>query len=141
MGARGSQELPNEKSALEGRMQGPLASIWEIEQEGDTVIVIPLDDLGELACSQIVAGAKEVLELLDRTPAKNVVMDFCKTDYCGSTALEFFVKLWVGVSKRNGRMAFCNVSDHEKDILRITHLDRLWPICSSRSEALAAVRE
>ena len=38
-------------------------------------------------------------------------------------------------------MAFCNVSNHEKEILQITRLDHLWPICSSRSEALAAVKE
>jgi hypothetical protein len=37
-------------------------------------------------------------------------------------------------------MAFCNVSDHEKEILQITRLDKSWPICASRSEALEAVR-
>ncbi len=126
---------------METRTQGTLANILEVKREGETVIVIPLANLGELAYPQIMAGAKEVLELLNRTPAENVVMDFCKTDYCGSTALDFFVKLWVGVRKRNGRMAFCNVSDHEKEILRTTNLDQLWPICRSREEALQAVRE
>jgi hypothetical protein len=38
-------------------------------------------------------------------------------------------------------MAFCNLSDHERDILQITHLDRLWPVYATRSEALEAVRE
>jgi anti-anti-sigma factor len=139
--ARRNQALPKEEIAVEGRTQGTLPNILEIEREGGTIIVIPLADLGELAYPQIMAGAKEVLELLDRTAAENVVMDFCKTDYCGSTALEFFVKLWVGVRKRNGRMVFCNVSDHEKEILRTTNLDHLWPICRSREEALQAVRE
>jgi hypothetical protein len=41
---------------------------------------------------------------------------------------------------QNGRMAFYNVSDHEKGILKVTHLDHLWPICSSRIEALKAVK-
>lgn len=38
-------------------------------------------------------------------------------------------------------MAICNVSAHEKEVLQITHLDHLWPICSSRSEALKAVKD
>ena len=36
-------------------------------------------------------------------------------------------------------MAFCNVSDREKEILQVTHLDHMWPVCSSRVEALEAV--
>jgi hypothetical protein len=36
-------------------------------------------------------------------------------------------------------MAFCNVSAHEREILRATNLDQLWPICPSRSAALTAV--
>lgn len=68
-------------------------------------------------------------------------MDFHKTDYYGSTALGFFVKLLKWVRKRYGRMAFCNVSDHEQEILQVTNFDHSWPICSSRIEALKAVRE
>jgi hypothetical protein len=29
---------------------------------------------------------------------------------------------------------------HEKEILQVTQLDRLWPICQSRVEALEAVK-
>jgi len=64
-----------------------------------------------------------------------------KADYYGSTALGFFLKLRQRVRRWNGRMALCNVSDHEKEILQITKLDHLWPISSSRIEALEAVSE
>jgi hypothetical protein len=30
-----------------------------------------------------------------------------------ATALAFFVRIWKRVRRRKGRMAFCNVSDHE----------------------------
>ena len=115
--------------------------IFEIEQEGDTIIVVPTVDLRELEYQRIEEGARKVLDLLNGIGVKSVVLDFHKTDYYGSTALGFFVKLWKRVRSRNGRMAFCNVSDHEREILQITALDHLWPICSSRSEALEAVKE
>jgi anti-anti-sigma factor len=115
--------------------------ILEIEQEDDTLIVVPTVDLRELDYQRIEEGAGRILGLLNGSGIKNVVVDFHKTDYYGSTALGFFVKLWRRVRRRNGRMAFGNVSAHEKEILQITHLDHLWPICSSRIEALEAVRK
>ena len=126
----------------DGRTAKALAAgIFEIEQQNDTIIVVPVVDLRELKFQRIEAGASEILELLNGPGPKNVVLDFQKTDYYGSTALGFFVKLWKRVRIRNGRMAFCNVSDHENEILQITKLDHLWPICSSRSEALETVKE
>jgi anti-sigma B factor antagonist len=116
-------------------------SIFEVEQEGDTILIVPMANLRELDYQRIEAGAKDVLDLFTNPAIKNVILDFRETDYYGSTALGFFVKLWQRVRKRTGRMAFRNVSNHEKEILQIAHLNRLWPIYSSRSEALQALRE
>jgi anti-sigma B factor antagonist len=113
---------------------------FEIEEVGATLVVVPLVDLRELDYQRIEAGAVEVLGRLNGTRIKNVILDFGTTDYYESRALGFFLKLWKRVSGRNGRMAFCNVSDHEKEILRVTNLDHLWPIYPSRSEALEAAR-
>jgi anti-anti-sigma factor len=114
--------------------------IFQVEQEDDTIIVVPPVNLRELDYQRIEAGAGEILGLLDGTGIKNVILDFGKTDYYGSSALGFFVELWKRVRGRNGRMAFCNVSAHEKGILQVTKLDHLWPVCSSRTEALEAVK-
>jgi anti-anti-sigma factor len=116
------------------------AGVFEVEQAGDTIIVVPTVDLRELDYQRIEDGARGILDLLDGAAIQNVVLDFHRTDYYGSTALGFFLKLWKRVRMRNGRMAFCNVSDHEQEILRVTGLDHAWPICSSRSEALKAIR-
>ena len=115
--------------------------IFEIEPNDDTIIIVPTVDLQELNFQQIEDGAQRVLDLLKETSVTHVIMDFRKAGSYGATALSFFVTLWRQVSRRNGRLAFCNLSDHEKEILQITNLDHLWPICSSRSEALEAVRE
>jgi len=115
--------------------------IFEIEQQNDTIIVVPVVNLRELEYQRIEEGARKVLDFLNSNGIKNVVLDLHKTDYYGSSALGIFMKFWKRVRERNGRMAFCNVSAHEKDILQFTHLDHLWQICSSRNEALEAVKE
>ncbi len=119
---------------------GAAGGLFEVEREGDTIVVVPSVDLREMEYQRIEEGARGLLALLGGAGVKNVVVDFHKTDFYGSTALGFFVKLWKRARERGGRMAFCNVSAHEKDILQVTHLDRLWPICPSRAEALEAVK-
>jgi anti-anti-sigma factor len=117
-----------------------LTSLFEIERDAEIVILTPVMDLHELHCREIDDGAVGVLELLADPTTRHVVLDFRQTDYFGSSALGLFVRLWKRVKRRGGRMALCNLSEPEKEILRITHLDQLWPICSSRREALQAVR-
>ncbi|MCC6420756.1 MAG: STAS domain-containing protein [Gemmataceae bacterium] len=114
--------------------------VFAIEVDGDTLIVTPTRDLRELEYAHIEAGARSLLALVGSGP-RNLVMDFRSTDTYGSTALAFFVKLWKRVSARGGKMAFCNLSDHECEILAVTKLDHLWPIRASRADALATVRQ
>jgi anti-anti-sigma factor len=70
---------------------------------------------------------------------KNVIVDFAMTDFFGSSALGMLLSVRKEVHVRGGRMALCNLSEHEVEILGVTKLDHLWPICTSRTEALRAV--
>lgn len=115
------------------------SGLFEIEQQGNLAIVIPVDDLRELDYQQIEVGAKEIVKLLDESQVKDVVLDFHKTDYYGSTALAFFVNLWKKVCSREGQMVFCRVSEHERQILSLTKLDTLWPVCGTREDAFAEI--
>jgi anti-anti-sigma factor len=127
------------KAPRRGKLMITPAGIFEIETAGPTVIVTPRTDLDELEYQEIEAGAAEILSLLQQPPVKNIIFDFHRTDTYGSTALGFFVKVWKRLRSGHGQMAFCNVSDHEMEILRITKLDHVWRICSSREEALQAL--
>ena len=103
------------------------------------MIVTPSADLRESEIKRLEDEFQAVLDILAEEGLKNVVIDFAKTDYYGSTALGFFVKVWKRVRCAGGRMAFCGVSKHEQQILEITNLNTLWPIYPTRNEALAYV--
>ena len=113
------------------------AAMFEIEREGATIIVIPAVNLREL--DDVASNAREAIDALSDLLIKNLVMDFHKTDYFGSSALALFIRFWKIVADRNGHMAFCNLSDHQREVLQITRLDTLWPICESRAKAMKAV--
>jgi anti-anti-sigma factor len=114
--------------------------MFDIQQEGDVIIIVPQHDLREFEFGQIEAEGAEVLDILEQSRAKNAIFDFYKTDYYGSTALSFFVKVWKRVRANGGSMFFCNVSEHELEILELTKLGELWGLCGSREEALKAVK-
>ena len=116
--------------------QAPLFAIARVDQ---AVILAPQRDLSEFDFAQIDAEASEVMGKISKGSGVNVVVDFSKMDYCGSTALSFFTRLFKKTRLRGGEMAFCNVSPGEREVLRITRLDTLWPICDTLDDALAAV--
>jgi anti-anti-sigma factor len=113
------------------------AATFEIEREGSTLIVTPVVNLREF--EYVESNAKEVVAVLRDLSIKNLVIDFQRTDYFGSSALALFVKLWKMMTGRNGGMVFCNLSKHEHEILQVTKLDTLWTICESRAEAMKVV--
>jgi anti-anti-sigma factor len=119
----------------------PTNGFFEVAQQGDTMILTPQTDMGELNADRINSGMKHVLALLNNSSVKNIVLDFHKSGYYGSTALGFFIRMWRTISLRKGRMAFCNLSANAQDTLKVMKLDCLWDICTSREDALQTVRK
>jgi anti-anti-sigma factor len=111
----------------------------KVEHRDETVILTPATSLGEIQYAGMEAEAAAVLDLLKGEKAGRVVIDLRHADYFGSSALGFFLRIWKRVCSVGGRLAMCHVSAHAKEILELTSLDRLWPICESRKQALAAV--
>lgn len=114
--------------------------VFQFELRADTVIVTPLVDLRELDYKRIDREARYLIDLIRAEAIANVVIDFGHTDYYGSTAITLFVKLWKIVREREGTMVFCRVSRHEQQILQVSKLDGLWPICATRDEALRMIQ-
>ena len=116
----------------------PASHMFQIERDGDVLVLVPQVNLSELEYAQ--AMTEDVIALFADQSIKNLVIDFHKTDYFGSTALGFFIRLWKRIQERKGRMILCNLSDHEKEILQVTKLDECWTQTHSRAEALKAIK-
>jgi anti-anti-sigma factor len=98
----------------EGRVRSLMELLSE-ERVGNTLIVTPTADLRELAYQSLETGAGRVLSVFSDPVVKNVVVDSHRTEYFGSTALAFLVRLWKRVTERRGRMALCHLSAISKD--------------------------
>ncbi len=118
---------------------GPAGSTCRIEQQDETIILIPLTNLGELDFERFSQEVSQVLDLLKEGKACNAVIDLGHTDYFGSQTVGFFLRLWKTIKQRGGKMALCQLSDHERQLLELMKLDAVWPLCASREEAMATV--
>jgi anti-sigma B factor antagonist len=112
---------------------------FECELDGDILIICPSRDLTEVICQQLRASDADLVSAYDGSQAKHVVVDCHHTTAFSSSALELFVRLWKSIRTRSGHMAFCNLSDQEKEILQLTRLNLLWNIAGSQDEARRSV--
>jgi anti-anti-sigma factor len=110
------------------------------EREGETLILTPQIDLGELGWLQFGEEAREVLRTLEDTSIRQVVVDLQHADSLGSDALAWLVRLLKRMSERGGHLVLCRLSPHAREILRVVQMDQVFTSCSSRAEAMARVR-
>lgn len=116
----------------------PPKQLYTSDREGDILILTPLVNMSEMEYSQ--SMTTEILALLNDPTIKHLVLDFQKTDYFGSTALGFFIRLHKNIKDRGGRMVLCNMSAHETEILEVTKLSDYWTIEPTRESAVSAIK-
>jgi anti-anti-sigma factor len=116
-------------------------SFIKVEHRGKTLILTPATSLGELQYAGMETETAAILGLMRGEKAGGVVIDLRHANYFGLSALGFFLRIWKRVCAVGGRTARCHVSAHRREILKLASLDRLWPICRSRKQALAAVAD
>ena len=117
-----------------------LPKLFEVSQKDDIAIVTAMRDLSEFVYEALESEAADVLALLKNEHCRSVVVDLSPTEYCGSTALGLFLKIWKQTRANNGKMSFCGLSENEQEVFATMKLDSLWPLCETLDEALAAVR-
>jgi anti-anti-sigma factor len=114
--------------------------LFSYERHGDTLVVMPVVNLSEFEFAHIEQEVRSLLEFLDTSRIANVVVDFQRTSYFGSTAISALLKLSEKVHEKHGAMVLCNLSKGEHEILDVANLESLWRIAASRQEAMDSLQ-
>ncbi|MEX0702717.1 MAG: STAS domain-containing protein [Planctomycetales bacterium] len=70
-----------------------------------------------------------------------IVLDLSHTKFFGSSFIEVLFRAYNRLrEKGDGRFAICGLTPYCREVVEITHLDRLWKVHSKRAEAVAAVQ-
>lgn len=115
--------------------------VFEVSSDGSTLVIVPLGSVGSLAGEGVNAELEELTARLRDSGLKQVIFDFHKVDYFGSSMLGAMHTVWKLVAAGGGKMAVCNLSDVEREVLEVSRFDTLWPIYATREEAMAAVSD
>lgn len=108
---------------------------------GDTLIVKARQDLREFDSNDIDSEGERIVQLLDDPGLRNVLIDLSGTDYYGSSALNWFLRLDKKTHAKNGQLVLVGLSEHEREILHVTKLDSRWTVCKTRADALALCQQ
>jgi len=112
---------------------------FKVEDSGDTLVFAAIESIGGLVEDEARVEWDALLEQLSEQGARHAVMDLGALDYFGSIVLELMVVLWKRVSAQGGKLAVCNVSPVGLEILKTARFDTIWPIVTTRDQALEVV--
>ncbi len=82
---------------------------------------------------------ESLIEIAVEAEPPLVVLDLSQTQFFGSSFIEVLFRVWNRLQGRSGRFAICGLTPHCYDVLKITHLDTLWPLMPTRHEAVSAI--
>jgi anti-anti-sigma factor len=88
--------------------------------------------------ANLIESRSELVDAIRKTTTSAVIVDFSQVGYFGSLLLDTLCVVWKSLRERSGTMALCHVSDVAQEILAKSKLNSLWPIYSSRQDAIDA---
>ena len=118
-----------------------MPKMFNIEIKNGTLVVMPQRTVGSFSDEHVKPELDSLLEQLQQPEVQNVVIDLSKVAYFGTIMLGAMHLIWRRVRESKGKMALCNVSNVGREVLRVSGFDTLWPLCSSREEAVECVQQ
>ncbi|MBM3968299.1 MAG: STAS domain-containing protein [Planctomycetes bacterium] len=118
-------------------MVSPL--VPEIHKCGSVTVILfgpQFESLDEFALDQV---RDFVLDAAKAADPPNVVIDLSHTKFFGSSFIEVLFRVWNRVNSAGGKFALAGLTSYCREVLEITHLDKLWLTLPNEAEAVAAI--
>jgi len=105
-----------------------------------TVTVIRLGPGFESIEEPEIASLEQVLVgIVDDAQPPKIVVDLAHTKFFGSSFMEVLFHMWNRIKQRDGQFALSSLTEYCDEVLRITHLDRLWDIHDNPESAVDSI--
>jgi anti-anti-sigma factor len=86
--------------------------------------------------------SQEVLPAAQNASPPLVVIDLSQTEFFGSGFIEVLFRVWNRVQQKpGGKMSLCGLQPYCREVIEVTHLDKLWSLHPTRAEAVAALSQ
>ena len=112
--------------------------LFTIYRRDDALVVAALESIGSLSSANVRTEAEGMMAEMHAAGVKKVIFDLASADYFGSQVIELMILVWRYLAPVKGLLALCRLSPASREVLHISGLDSLWPICDTLEQALAA---
>lgn len=116
---------------------GPL----NVVKEGDVTVVVfgtEQRQLDELGLERI---GRQLVEVAQAATPPLLVLDMAATEFFGSSFIEVLFRVWKKLSLQPGaKFSISGLQPYCREVLEVTHLDRLWPLHGTRADAVAGMQ-
>lgn len=117
---------------------GPLSVV----KEGNVTVVVFGPALRHLAEVGLEEVSTQLIQIAQDASPPRLVLDMAVTEFFGSSFIEVLFRVWKRLnSQPDARFAICGLQEYCREVLEITHLDKLWPLYATRAEAVAKLAE
>jgi anti-anti-sigma regulatory factor len=82
-------------------------AILEAEQQSEILVLKPAIELHDLEESQIDEAASELLDFMDHTNVRDMILDLSGTEAFDSPTIRLAIELWNLVRSHGGSMGIC----------------------------------
>jgi anti-anti-sigma factor len=113
---------------------------FTIERHGDVTLIAATPSLETLDASLEEQVADVLLGQVRVRDNPLIVFDLSDVSYFGSMFVAVLLRCWKRVTAQGGNIALSGVSDHARELLRMTSLDMIFPIYPTRREAIDALQ-
>lgn len=143
------QDAPVTKTAAARPAEAPpkpvaldwTGTIFQIEAEGPTLIVVPLVEACGFRYQQLHIEANSLQRKFETKQFASLVVDLSKMNYFGSELIGVLIRLARTVTNGDGRAAMCAPSPKMLEVLEGMRLNKLWPIFASRDDAMKHIQQ
>lgn len=111
----------------------------DVRKRGDVTVITfgpQFESLDEFTLDQV---RDYVLDAAKAANPPKVVIDLSHTKFFGSSFIEILFRVWNRVNGAGGKFALAGLTSYCREVLEITHLDKLWPLLPNADEAVSAV--
>lgn len=108
----------------------------KVESFHDTLIVVPSGALRQILYQDLHLESSRIMDLIQSRRYRHIVIDFAFCESIGSILIEAVASFCRAVT---GRAAMCGLTEENRGVIERSNLQRIWPICNTRQEALQVV--
>ena len=112
---------------------------FTIERHGDLTLIAASPSIESIDPEMEQQVSEIILNCLRDQASPLILFDLTHVQFFGSVFLAVLLRCWKQTTARGGAMALSGVSEHARELLRITSLDMIFPMYPTRQEGMEAL--